>query len=244
MAPRFLYHILSSIVSLLPLWARCHLWGYLVLAGAQRWSCESATQRIPGGMYIKCGQLVRPAEAQAVRFVGAHTSLPVPVIIDTFTLENKTWIVMSRLPGYNLADAYTQITPEVEQVLSSQLTRILAPLRAIPPPSSAVCGFDQGPIYCQRMAFGAPPLGPFGDTQSFHEFLLSRARTLDIPAEENAELVHETIKRAHSRSHRLCLTHNDLGPHNILVDEDWNITGIVDWESCAWMPEYWYVCRP
>ena len=54
-------------------------------------------------------------------------------------------------------------------------------------------------------------------------------------------VVHDTIREVHARDYRICLTHNDLGPHNILVDDDWNITGIVDWESCAWMPEYWWV---
>ncbi|KAH9855966.1 hypothetical protein C2E23DRAFT_882720 [Lenzites betulinus] len=149
---------------------------------------------------------------------------------------------MSRLPGHNLAGSYTAITPEVEQRLSSQLSRMLAPLRALSPLGPAACGFDQGPIYCQRMAFGAPPLGPFADVHSFHRFLLTRAR-MNIPPEANTELIQETIKRDHSRSRRLCLTHNDLGPHNILVDDDWNITGIVDWESCAWMPDYWELTK-
>ena len=62
-----------------------------------------------------------------------------------------------------------------------------------------------------------------------------------MPKEVDSEMVHNVIREVHSREYRLCLTHNDLGPHNILVDEHWNITGIVDWESCAWMPEYWCV---
>ncbi|KAL7278875.1 hypothetical protein ACG7TL_006706 [Trametes sanguinea] len=160
-----------------------------------------------------------------MRFIGTRTSLPqIPVVVDNFMLEGKTWLVMSRLPGHCLADVYPEITPEIEQRLSSQLSHILAPLRAIPPPGPAVCGFDGGPIY------------------SFHRFLLERAGSLDVP-EEEAERVHDAIKRAHSRPHEIRLTHNDLGAHNILVDDDWNITGIVDLEACAWMPEYWELTK-
>ena len=62
--------------------------------------------------------------------------------------------------------------------------------------------------------------------------------------EGQSEAIHDVVRRAHAGPHRICLTHNDLGPHNILVDDEWNITGIVDWEACAWMPEYWCVTTP
>ncbi|KAI0636845.1 kinase-like protein [Trametes polyzona] len=244
MAPRFAYRILAWIVSALPLRVRRELWTYLAVAGSKRWQYESAAQRIPGGMYIKCSKLIRPTKGQAMRFIASRTPLPFPIVVDNFTLDGVTWLVMSRLPGHNLAGLYPQITPEIEQRLSSQLSRILAPLRAISAPGPAVCGFDGGSIYCARMAFGSPPLGPFESVDAFHRFLLNWARTLLVP-EEEAVYVHETIRRAHARPQRIRLTHNDLGPHNVLVDDDWNIdiTGIVDWESCAWMPEYWELTK-
>lgn len=241
MAPPFVYHILSRVVSVVPLCIRRELWWYLACAGMRLWQRDSTAQRIPGGMYVKWGTLVRPAEAEATRFVGTHTSIPVPVIVDSFTVEGVTWIVMSRLPGSNLGDSYDLITPEIEQELSDQLARLLAPLRAIPAPSPAVCGFGGGPIYCERLAMDAPAVGPFENIDVFHHSLLARAGPLRIPDDEDAKVVHETIKMAHERPHRLCLTHNDLAPHNILIDDDWKISGIVDWESCAWMPEYWCV---
>ncbi|KAI8865316.1 hypothetical protein GQ42DRAFT_114725, partial [Ramicandelaber brevisporus] len=33
--------------------------------------------------------------------------------------------------------------------------------------------------------------------------------------------------------------HNDLGPYNILVDEEYNITAIVDWETSGFYPDHW-----
>ncbi|ERT03281.1 hypothetical protein HMPREF1624_01587 [Sporothrix schenckii ATCC 58251] len=34
------------------------------------------------------------------------------------------------------------------------------------------------------------------------------------------------------------LTHGDLRANNILADGD-TVTGIIDWETAAWMPAYW-----
>ncbi|KAI0647306.1 kinase-like protein [Trametes meyenii] len=238
MAPHFVYRFLAILVSAFPIRFRRLLWRHLVMLGQNYWPPDSAAQRIPGGMYVKRGVHIRPSEGQAMRFIGAHTPLPIPVVVDNLVLEGETWLVMSRLPGYNLGANYLEITPQVEQHLSRQLARILPPLRALPAPTAAVCGFDQGPIYSTRLAFGSPPIGPFGSVDAFHRFLIDRAGSFNIP-EGEAELVQETIRRAHSRAYRTCLTHNDLGPHNVLVDENWNITGIVDWESCGWMPEYW-----
>ena len=98
-------------------------------------------------------------------------------------------------------------------------------------------------MYCERISLGSYPAGPWDSVDDFHKELMLRALPLNIPKDVNAEEVNDVIRRAHLRRHRICLTHNDLGPHNVLVDEKWNITGIVDWEASAWMPEYWCVSR-
>lgn len=33
-------------------------------------------------------------------------------------------------------------------------------------------------------------------------------------------------------------THADIAPRNILVDEQNNVTGVIDWEYAGWYPEY------
>ena len=95
-------------------------------------------------------------------------------------------------------------------------------------------------MYCERLRLDAKPTGPWNSVDEFHKALMWRARRLLLPAGLDAKEVDDVIRRAHSRPHRICLTHNDLGPHNVLIDDNWNITGIVDWEASAWMPEYWY----
>jgi thiamine kinase-like enzyme len=75
---------------------------------------------------------------------------------------------------------------------------------------------------------GARPVGPFSDESTFSQLL----RFSDDPAR---------------RGHKIVFTHADLNPRNILVDQIrqsdgnlyWSVTGIVDWETSGYYPEYW-----
>ncbi|KAG5734176.1 hypothetical protein E4T56_gene1398 [Termitomyces sp. T112] len=238
----FFYRLLSVVLLLLPIRLRLKIWMHLFEDGTRRWKPEGCSQRIPGGMYIKWGKLIRLAEGQITHFVETHTPLPVPIVIDNFTVGENTYLVTSRLPGKPLSMLYPELTPEQECRLSEQLSRILAPLRALSAPSGLVCGWNGASIYCERLSMGSRPAGPFLSVDAFHQTLMVRTGGLEIPDDE-AETVWETITKAHSRPHRLCLTHNDLGPHNVLVDDDWKITGIVDWEAAGWLPEYWELTK-
>ncbi|KIM77987.1 hypothetical protein PILCRDRAFT_11646 [Piloderma croceum F 1598] len=42
----------------------------------------------------------------------------------------------------------------------------------------------------------------------------------------------------HQTGYRICFTHGDLALRNILV-KDGKISGIVDWETAGWYPEWW-----
>lgn len=41
------------------------------------------------------------------------------------------------------------------------------------------------------------------------------------------------------RSDRSVFTHGDIHPHNILVDKQAQIVGLVDFESAGFFPDYW-----
>ncbi|KAE8312066.1 kinase-like domain-containing protein [Aspergillus transmontanensis] len=45
------------------------------------------------------------------------------------------------------------------------------------------------------------------------------------------------------RSDRAVFTHGDIAPRNIMVDENANITGIIDWEYAGWYPDHWEYAR-
>lgn len=235
-----LHRILTLIIPLLPRRFRFNLWNYLYRRGRQFWPISSTAQRVEGHMYIKTGTLVRPTEGIVTDFVRKHTNIPVPTVIDNVTIGDVTTLVLSELPGESLLAVRhgAGVTDEQCRWLSQQISTLLAQLRAIPSPSKAVSGPDNTRVYCERISLGSKPYGPWPSVAEFHAFLLE----FDVQAPPDVhEKVWNSINTAHSRTHRICLTHNDFAPQNILVDKDFNITGIVDWEAAAWMPEYWYV---
>lgn len=236
-----LYRVLATVLPLLPVVFRRKLWFYAGKVGSRWWQPEGRARRIPGGMYLKA--CAHSAEPDIQRYIKSATNIPVPLVIDQFTFKDTTYMVMSCMPGEPVWPYVLRtLTPEQEDRLSQQLSRMMASLRAIPPPSDRVCGWDGGPIYCERVSYGARPVGPFENVDAFHQHLLERAGPLSLAPQDELETINDTIRRAHARHHRVCLTHNDLGPQNVLVDDELNITGIIDWEGCAWLPEYWCVC--
>ncbi|KAK7682334.1 hypothetical protein QCA50_014539 [Cerrena zonata] len=233
-----LHRVLTFIAPLLPQTLRFRLWRYLCIRGRRIWPHYSTAQRVEGRMYIKMGVLIRPTEGLVTEFVRKHTNIPVPVVIDNVTVGDSTVLVLSELPGemVRVVRRESGISEEQSRWLSRQISTLLAQLRAISPPSDAVSGFDNTPVYCERIGLGSRPTGPWSSAAEFHAFLLKQ----NIKAPPDVyEKVWNSINTAHGRTHRICLTHNDFAPQNILVDEHYNVTGIVDWEAAAWMPEYW-----
>lgn len=243
------YRLLSATWTSLPRSLRYRLWVKLEKIGAGRYGQSSSAQRLPFGMYLKRTRtledtrLTRLAEGHATQFVRSHTILPIPWVIDILDYRDEILLVISRLPGERLGEVLPSTSSTDEVHIALQLRPLLEQLRAIPAPNPIVCGFGCNPIYCRRLSMEQYPYGPFSSVDMFHRSLVEHGR-LDVTRMSEADVdVEGCIRSSHERRHRICFTHNDLHPHNILVDQDFNITGIIDWESAGWMPEYWSVHR-
>ncbi|KAF4563674.1 hypothetical protein EYR40_003198 [Pleurotus pulmonarius] len=238
---RLVHRALSVLCPLLPGRVRFRIWKLLCSRGSRSWEPDGQAQRVEGHMYIKLSTLVRPSEGQVTDFVRRNTNIPVPIVIDNVTVDGETALVLSELPGTTVREIHRDsgVSDEQAAKLSRQLARLLAGLRSLPPPASGVCGWGHGPVHCERICMDSKPRGPWSSVDEFHTWMVARSRIVAPP--EKSDEVWSCIKAAHSRPHRICLTHNDLASQNILVDEQFNITGIIDWEAAAWMPEYWSV---
>lgn len=58
------------------------------------------------------------------------------------------------------------------------------------------------------------------------------------------KLCQSMIRLYHARTLQQCpchlmFTHGDFKAHNILVDDEGQLSGFLDWESAGWYPEYW-----
>lgn len=103
-------------------------------------------------------------------------------------------------------------------------------LKRDPDPQSIIANTVGGACYDGRISAAIEHneaqgdfVGPFRTEQEFIELL----RSPHIP-----EVVHQV-------DHRIVFTHGDINLRNILVDESGRLSGIVDWETAGWYPDYW-----
>jgi hypothetical protein len=83
------------------------------------------------GVVVKYGPRVHTCEADSLLFVGAHTSLPIPKLLGTYTHNTIMYIVMTKLPGKPLADLLTGMSLAEINLITSDLESMLDDLRAL-----------------------------------------------------------------------------------------------------------------
>ena len=124
--------------------------------------------RLPFGLYAKTGHGVFMAEAEALRFVSQHISIPAPRLIDAIPVTEGAFIVMTALPGHPIADGLMRMSSEQRAQLASDMKECFEKLRSLPPPLSGprICAADGGPFVCYRIGFD--PVGPFATEKDFY----------------------------------------------------------------------------
>ncbi|KAF5354554.1 hypothetical protein D9758_011201 [Tetrapyrgos nigripes] len=199
--------------------------------------------RLRFGLYAK----IAPSsdEALAVQFVRAHTTIPVPEILDVVpyspdpSTDTSSWLILSKaLPGSPLFQNGTPsrlIHATTEQIanLGEVLSDWIDQLRRIQPPHpQRVCGISGGTFRSHRISDVL--VEPFESPAEFHaQFFCT---VLDPSADDK---IQRLVLERPQKQYKICLTHGDLVPQNILTDDSYCPTGLIDWETAAWMPEYW-----
>ncbi|KAJ3915167.1 kinase-like domain-containing protein [Lentinula edodes] len=236
--------IYYCLVRLIPHNLRLKLYRHLFLRAREQNGGYSIfggnVQRTSYGLCFKRGALQR--EVTAMRFVRKRTTIPVPFIVDYLVSDdNESYLIMELILGETLADQYGSLTEDVCRIIIRDLIDITNELRSIPPPSRPplVCGLGSIPIDCRRIQLnGSSSFGPFDSVKAFHEELI-KFSNLEFPNQETESAALSKIHRLYEKPHRIVFTHNDLHPGNVMVDANFRIVGILDWESSGWMPEYW-----
>jgi hypothetical protein len=83
----------------------------------------------------------------------------------------------------------------------------------------------------RQLAYNIFTGGPFLDEESFNNFVM------DIP-KSTPKAIRDGLRARLRCNNLVVLTHGDLPPRNIMVQEN-KITGLIDWEVAGWFPEYW-----
>ncbi|KAF7800195.1 hypothetical protein EIP86_011442 [Pleurotus ostreatoroseus] len=191
--------------------------------------------RLPFRLYAKYHDEVAVSEALATQYVSLNKTIPVPTILDVMKDNDKTFFLMTQVPGrpFGRRGTLVKMSDTQTSVLEETMRDWIAQVRVLPPPpNDAVCGFLGTSFQSFRLDY-TRRIEPFDSVDTFHN---QRSLTLPPTAPPG---IQSLAARVRSRRHRLCFTHGDISPDNILADENCKPVGLVDWECAAWMPEYW-----
>ncbi|CAA7263959.1 unnamed protein product [Cyclocybe aegerita] len=199
---------------------------FLVMRGSY-----GRVQSLPFGLILKLSELTVPEEAKVVRFVSAHTSIPLPHIVASSTGFWNHYMLMKRVDGETLEYAWRTLSSEQRSNVLEQLRTMVEQLRSIPAPQDLqISALENAPCLDGRVA-GRRTFGPFKTVAEFHDHLLEVSKYYD---ERNLG----TIRSQMSDDCRIVFTHGDLAARNIFVKGD-KVVAIIDWEHAGWYPEYW-----
>lgn len=192
------------------------------------------TQRLPFNLYCKY-RFVSESEVLATAFVAEHSTIPVPRILDVVdgVTDDGLFVLMTQVPGVQVGKAYTDMDERARELMKEELCGWMNQLRSLPvPPSLTISNFLGGPCKVDRIA-SSGPIGPFSTVEEAHELILSH-----VVGDERDQVLETARRRSYSKRHRICFTHGDLRPWNVLV-KDGRLSGLVDFGSSGWYPEYW-----
>ncbi|KAL6919007.1 hypothetical protein FSST1_003033 [Fusarium sambucinum] len=166
-----------------------------------------------------------PNEAQVLRFVKEHTTIPVPEVI------SSDWdrITMEYVEGQTLQQAWPVLTPDQQSNILGELSGYIAQMRALG-------GIHLGRLDGQGVV--VPSIvtrsgGPFGTLAEFHDWLVKPPKRL-----QSQSMYWHQITTQLGADYPIVFTHGDIAARNILV-RDGHIVALLDWEFAGWYPEYW-----
>ncbi len=193
-------------------------------------------------LIIKRGLLVHLTEAATLKYLAEKTSLPVPRVHCAFVHKKRAFIVMERMPGITVAQAWDSWSDEDREVFFDQMRAMFQELRALPPPpDGGISSCVGGSLSDFRLPRAWPRFGPFKTTQDFHLWLREELRPEDHPNRKEDQDwldIKDMVAKQDGAWEPPVFTHCDLNPSNILVCGN-RVTGIIDWEFAGWYPPYW-----
>ncbi|KAF9067680.1 hypothetical protein BDP27DRAFT_1403723 [Rhodocollybia butyracea] len=166
-------------------------------------------------------------------WLNRHISWPPEMQPNLDILLNSTSREETALAVAHLDPIYPTLEVADNHPLLTDLRTVLTQIRAMPPPETgAICGVDGGPLIwahcCDRTI-----LPPVESIASFHDLLLQK-----VHWKSRLDRIRLIALPVHSKKHRICFTHSDLNPSNIVVKDD-RLAALIDWEFSGWYPEYW-----
>ncbi|EMD34749.1 hypothetical protein CERSUDRAFT_116946 [Gelatoporia subvermispora B] len=229
----------KRILLLIP--ASWRLWIYKYRARKEPYGDAgfSACLKIFPYIWVKWGTRTH-IEAESIRLVRHHTSIPVPDVIDVVedVARGNRYMLMTEVPGQKFPRVMDSLSPNDLSRMAVQLRDWLFQLRDIPSPyGSSICGVNHTGVVSYR--WSGRPQGPFATISDLHRWMF---RSFTSDELEDSEM-RQAVSTLNDTPRSLYFTHGDLLGWNVLV-QDGQLSGIVDWECAAWLPDYWEYAAP
>lgn len=225
--------------------------------------CENDEQRyvlkVCGTVWTK---VKTESEVCAIELVHQHTNIPLPKIVAFSSNKSNEfgveWIIMTRLPGKPLRsssddkDIWPQLTIEQQKQIIDELVQYVHELHSKIPHTNIIGNYQSN----GNIGPNSDQMGPWKTYMDFYNDRLKRQiKTLkeDPLFEPIRDDVLQLIKQFQSltfpdfKDLKNVFTHFDLGVQNLIVNDEYHITGIVDWEWAGSYPvceEYFRSYKP
>ncbi|KAG8526059.1 uncharacterized protein KY384_000829 [Bacidia gigantensis] len=205
---------------------------------------DTGISPLPFGLLLKWHEHVRVEEAFTMRLTRA-AGMPVPYVLCCGEQPPPHWypvsILMTRLPGFDLANCGDPFIPEDEEPWISEVQRCVDAMRAWSNPfGQRICSAMGSAIASHRVPFHK--MGPLENEAELNKVLLGPASKETYMSKGNYEDELALAQEMEDIPHDIVFTHGDFKAHNLLLDEihgKWHLTGFLDWECAGWCPAYW-----
>jgi hypothetical protein len=175
------------------------------------------------------------SEAAMMHFAATHGVLA-PRVRACYDIVTKRTIaraiVSERVPGLGLDEVWKELSSAQQSSIKDQLRIQIGRMRECTQDYIGRPGHEAGRnIYSTEVT---RHFGPFHDEEAFNRWCMTRLPRGRYTHWKWGRVLERRLRKTPSK---FVLTHCDLRPQNIIV-QDGRITGIVDWEHGCFLPDY------
>lgn len=174
-------------------------------------------------------------EQDTIRYVEQRTAIPVPMVIYGWvdTKLNRTYLLLEEMNGRTLQHAWPSLSHDQHQTIANTIAGFCCILACFTSNRfESVAGTGVVEAFLTADAPASEPswrpnlIGPFSRSDLYAYLLTTSIHS--FPDLEDC----------------FRLSHADLGPGNIMVSSDGEVSGILDWESAGYYPAFWLATKP
>ncbi|KDQ54019.1 hypothetical protein JAAARDRAFT_38607 [Jaapia argillacea MUCL 33604] len=214
--------------------------GQVVWSGPDGFDCY--VMRLSDDIVVKTRRRLDYDEPALLRFVAAHTSIPVPEPMGILKVGSVAYMFMAFVPGDTLDTRWPTLEQPQKHAIRQQLNQLLLELRGVEHYVGTPLGSLSGSHLCQDTRIDTRlSSGTLYTEAEFNDCLIS------TPLPRIARGFIQWVRSLLRDDHRIVLTHGDFHPGNIMVvdhpTQGLVVSGLIDWEFGGWYPEQWEMVK-